>query len=332
MSIHDQRGGFERMGGDMCPHGNFKGSPCAACQQESQKKQPALQTIEQLMSKSKFKRLNPESATTQIEIEGKKFQIESIEDRESPALAEVQKLLIDTFGEEEVDPEEILRSAVAGETAWGTTDETKYKVYLIRNEQGEAVTAFAGGHLDLHGADNRPTGETMFMVACAGTAQNARQGGLAREAYISAVMDAALEAQQNGKQLKFAAGECTFTSEKFWNSVGWKRAYAQSGDKKTYEELRYIQPALDFDEKTGEPAEDAGAVAEHFMVDSFGAETPDKNQIMQTIDAFYRWCNKWPRAAFESDEAFQKQNAYVAQIEEEFKNQLESSGQLIILE
>jgi hypothetical protein len=68
------------------------------------------------------------------------------------------------------------------------------------------------------------------------------------------------------------------------------------------------------------------------MIDSFGTKPPSKEQVLQTVDAFYRWCNKWPREAFENDEAHQRHLEYVKGIMEQFKQQLESVGQLIYLD
>jgi len=62
------------------------------------------------------------------------------------------------------------------------------------------------------------------------------------------------------------AGECTWSSERAWNSVGRRRVYVQTGPNE-YSELRYVQPALNFDVKTGLPTEDAGEASEHIMVD-----------------------------------------------------------------
>ena len=302
----------------------------AASKDESSK----ISILERLIAKSKFKRSNPDNPNTELKIGEKRFMIEGIERGDSPDISQVQNLFIKTFGEEEVDPEEILRSGVEGKTPWETDDLCKYRIHVIKNSEGEVVSTVTGGLLDLLDNENNPTGKKMFMVAYAVTDPQARQGGLAREAYISAIMDAAKSARSEGKELAFAAGECTYTSERFWNNVGWKRVYGATSleDKKAYTELKYVQPALDFDETTGKPAEDAGEAPEHLMIDSFGRMPPTKEEILQTIQAFYRWCNRWPPEAFENEEAYEKHQEYVSVIEEQFKKQLAESGQLIYLD
>lgn len=311
-----------------CPHGNFFGN-CPECRRE----QPAIATVERLAAQSRFKRSTLDSPNAEVEIGEKKYKIEQIESKEHPDLAKVQALLERTFGKEEVDPEEIMRNAVEGTTAWGTEDITKYRIYVLKDEKGEVQSLIAGGLLELQDESGRETDESMFMIGYAVTNPDARQGGLAREAYISAIIGATQDAQHKGKKLGFAAGECTYTSERFWNSVGWKRPYGQVGeDKRSYEELRYIQPALDFEKSSGKEAADAGEAPEHLMIDSFGHQPPTKEQILETVDAFYRWCNKWPREAFDSDEAYQTHLHYVDGIKAGFKQQLDSLGQVILLD
>jgi len=293
--------------------------------------QSALAMVDRLVATSKFKRSTTENPNCQLEINEQKYNIESIEYGEHPDIEKIQKLMVDTFGQEEVDPEEVLRSAIDGKTIWGSTDATKYRVYVLKNEKGEVQSMVTGGLLDLQ-KDGKSTGETMFMIGYAVTSKDARQGGLAKEAYISSIIGAAQEAEAQGKKLSFTAGECTFTSEKFWNKVGWKRAYGQEGnDRGIKQELQYVQPALDFIEETGKVAKDASEVPEHLMIDSFELTEPTKEQVLQIVEAFYRWCNKWPREAFKSDEAYQTHLKYVNEIEEKFKQQLESLGELTFL-
>ena len=293
----------------------------------------AQQALARLMQSSKFTRLDASTADTTIENNGQQFQIEMVPDGKSETLSKVQKLFIDTFGAEEVDPEEILRHAVDGENPWGETGQTMYRVHVVKDSKGEVVSTVAGGRLQLFQSDGQPMDKQMFMIAYAVTDKNARQGGLAREAYISAIMQAAKDAQAEGKKLSFAAGECTSTSEEFWNSVGWKRPYAESASQPgTYEELRYVQPALDFDPATGAPTEDAGVVPEHMMIDSFEGTPPTKEDVLAAVRAFYTWNNTWPEKAFDNPEAFAKHREHVQEIWKEFKKQVQETGSLTYLD
>lgn len=297
-------------------------------------KHPALRQVGRLLERSKFKRSTIETPDCELEIEGNRFRVESIQNREHPDLAQVQRLLVETFGEEEVDPEEILRNAVEGKNVSGEEEGVKYKVYTIKNGEGRVVSMLTGGLLDIQDKNGANTGETLFMVAYCVTDKNARQNGLAREAYISAIVDVVKESELQGKTLSFAAGECVSTSEKFWNNVGWKRVYKAHapGDAKEYDELKYVQPPLDFNTATGESSEGAGEAPEHLMIDSFERMSPSKEQIVRTVQAFYRWCNIWPHEAFESEEAYEKHLEYSTRQEQKFIDDIKNGGSLIYLD
>ena len=161
----------------------------------SKEESSKIPVLERLIAKSKFKRSNPENANTDLEIGEKRFKIEAIERGDSPDISQVQDLFVEIFGEEEVDPEEILRSAVEGKTPWDTDDLCRYRIHTVKDSEGNVVSTVTGGLIDLLDNENKPTGKTMFMVAYAVTDPQARQGGLAREAYISAIMDAAKSAK-----------------------------------------------------------------------------------------------------------------------------------------
>src|SRR5260370_39938670 len=64
-----------------------------------------------------------------------------------------------------------------------------------------------------------------------------------------------------------------------------KWVYVQTGPNE-YSELRYVQPALNFDVKTGLPTEDAGEASEHIMVDFLEGE-PDKGRISTSVESIH---------------------------------------------
>ena len=292
--------------------------------------QPAWQMVEQLKRRSHFRRATQISPDTWIEGE-KKFRIEVIRSGQDPTLTAVHKMFERTFGEEEVDPEEFLRTAVEGITPWGTPD-SRYLILTAKNEKGKLISTITGAQLDIEDEQGQLTGETVLYIGYAVTDPKIRQGGLARELYISMVMEAAQQAQREGKRLKFAIGECTWTSEKFWNKVGWKRVYTQTGGKKEYTELPYVQPALDYDPATGAPTEEAGEMPEHLMVDAFGNAVPNKTDLQRAVQSLYYFCNEWPPEAFTTPGAFEQQQVYLAGIRTDLKKFLDDSGQLILLD
>lgn len=301
--------------------------------ERKQEEPPAMKALAQLMRESRYTRADKTSADTTIESEGKRFSIEMVPDGKAEVLSDVQKLFIDTFGTEEVDPEEVLRTAVDGTTFWGSTDATKYRVHVVRDSAGEVVSTITGGRLQMVDAEGKSLGKQMFMVAYGVTAEKARQQGLAREAYISAIMQAAKDAHAEGQRLTLAVGECVYTSEDFWNKVGMRRVYGEKASKPgAYEELRYVQPALDFDLATGQVAEGAGVAPEHLMIHNFDDKNPSQEDVLAAVRAVYTWNNTWPREAFENDQALATHQGHVQPIWQEFKQQVQGVDRLVYLD
>ncbi len=311
-----------------CAHGSNP-AECEACWLE---KQPAWQAIDKLQEKSFYERSDKYSANCIIESEGKKFTIEVIESSEDPKIDNICRMLRNTFSAEEVDPPKVTREAVDGFSPDWNTHYPKYRLVTVRGENGKLASIFTGAQLDVLDESGKPTGEAVYSVGYALTTVQARQHGLAREAYTSALIDAAKQAKAEGKTLKFAIGECTYTSEKFWNNVGWKRIYAQTGDKKHYTELKYIQPALDFDEETGKSAEDADEYPEHLMIDSFGRNPPSVEEVKRSYEALLHYNGDWPESAFENSKAHKTHIKYMSGFKAKFKSFLDKHPQLIYLD
>lgn len=293
--------------------------------------QPALHKVAALQQESRYKRSEAPSAACTIEgADGKKFFIRIVARGDDPSLDDVQYMFERTFGEEEVDPYETLKSAVDGKTPWDTPD-VPYRITAVYNETTELVSTFAGAPLDLLDKDGQPTGDMVYYVGYAVTDPKARQTGLANEAYAAALIDATDRAEKAGKRIAFAVGECTASSERFWNRVGWKRIYAQStNDSNEYSELPYIQPALDFNEDTGEIAEGAGEAPEHLQVDSF-IGSAHKEQVVEVYRAFIKYNAEWPREAFATEEAYQKHRSYVDDLKSKFERFVNIQGDLVYM-
>ena len=303
-------------------------SECEACVLEQQ---PSWETIKKIRGKSEFKRSNEFSVNCEIELSGEKFKIETIEDGKSPVISDVQKMLEKTFSAEELDSEEVLRSAVDGKTSQGTESE-RYRIITVHNEKNELVAFITGSQLALLAETGESTKESVYYVGYVITDKKTRQKGLAREAYVSALIDATKDARLQGNKLKFVIGEGASSAEKFINSFGSKRLYVQTGVKKEYTELKYIQPALDFDENTGEISKGAGEVPEHLMIGGLGQGSPTKEDVKKTYEAMMRFNSELPEEAFNNKGAHENQKKYIADIKEKFKSFLDNNGQLIFLD
>jgi hypothetical protein len=324
---------------------------------------PAVAEVRRMIGESSFVRNKPRKPNTIIQKEGISYKIERVKkghfakylkaeskgERLRDDLTQVQDLLASALGPDEVDDEKILRSAVEGKTPEGEQDITKYAVHVLKSSDGEVLAAVMCGRLDLKREDGTPTGKQMLMVGYAVTKESARLKGFAREAYASAVLEAAKEAKKEGKELIYAAGEAVSTSEEFWNKVGWKRVYATpenaptageqiqpariEGVPATVEqtpaattdgplvELRYVQPALE---------EGSAAVPEHLMIHGFGNYAPDKEGILSTVRAFYEWNYGWARHGTDTGMT-PAHKAHVDGIWDAFKKQVDQAGSLQFL-
>lgn len=267
---------------------------------------------------------------------GKILKIEQITDPESSELIKVQKLMEDTFTPEETDPIEYAKMGIKGENGLGEPD-VKYNYYIIK-EGDEILAIHAGGILSLKDDNGKETNDAVYVVGYAVTAPDEVRKGYAKELYASAVINAAHEAEEQGKKLIGVFGETTSTSELFWDSVKQRRVYAFDQEENTYTELPYFHPALEFN-SDGLPEEREGESPEHLMIDLFDNDRLTKDRLLQIVKATHEWCNIWSVAEFEHtglsrDQAVlaNKNNfEYVKGIEVNFKEILDKVGDLHLL-
>ncbi|MFM7088971.1 MAG: hypothetical protein ACKOW9_05605, partial [Candidatus Paceibacterota bacterium] len=267
----------------------------------------ALQRANQLMENSRYIRSlnNPECKIYYGEND---FQIIIYKDGSDPKLTDVQNLFNKVFCAGEVEDEKMLRCAINGLTPWGTPD-AKYKVIGILDKEGHLLSVCAGTTISI--SENK----MIHCIEYAVTNPDARQGGLAREAYISSLLDAIETAKANWKELCLMIGECTPGSEVFWNNLGWKRIYVESFG--THTEVPYTQPALEFNPKTGYVSPNASEVIEHMMLDSFGGDITIKD-LINAHEALVRHTAEWPIEAFNSKEAHLRHVKYIENLVQRF--------------
>lgn len=237
------------------------------------------------------------------EVLRQQYTIEVLDSPEHPSLPAAYDLLSQRFSSEELDPMEIMRDQMRGKRYGHEIDPngTKAILFAIKNEKGEVVTTLDGGVLPLRDEKGELTGESVFMVFYVTTKPELEGLGLGREIMITAYQYAAQEAKRRGVKLIGGAGECTWTSRKYWERLGWRRTYTEMQDG-SLAEVPYVQPPLAFELNTGEVEEGSGDAPEHFMIDFFDKKMEEDpaaaQRLARIVQAFYRTNNYINRQAF----------------------------------
>lgn len=308
------------------PGGNKK--PAQELVEEEILNEPLLNRINELCIKSQYSYPQERGVNCSIENnEGKLFEVKVIENSNSPEFNDVIFLLKETFGEGQKDSVEILKTAIDGKSPWGTLRD-KYRIISIFDENKELSAACVGSVLNAKNSEKDSSNEMIYYVAYIATNPNLKKSGLAREAYISSLMDAAKIAKENNKNLTFSTGECTPTSEHFWNSMGEKRIYIKSNGG--YKELSYILPALNFNKDTGSITPNSVETPLHLMIDSFDGEKISKEKIKIVYETIVS-SEMWPREAFSNNEAYENYSQYIQNLKNKFIETLDSEGELVLL-
>ena len=287
-----------------------------------------------IREKSPYVRSAEQGGNCFIEREGKKFRIERVISSEQPEVEGIYKIMEDTFDPEELEPIEVIKAGIDGKTIEGEKNPTTYKVYALKNEQGEVVAFIAGGILDLKDKNGGDSGESIFMGAYMVTENKLQHQGFGRELYASAFIDADREIKSSGRKFKALAGEVNGEVEHFFNSAGFlKRTYLKINEK-TLSEVKYMQPPTDWDKETGKPAEGAGNAPEHFMVSMMdGRNNISRDEVMQMVDAFYEWSHRPEKSSFSNEEAWAKAHQYVDRVRNKLEEQLsKGEDQLVLLD
>lgn len=256
-----------------------------------QEKVGAIAAMDELIKQSKFNRPDP-SDPNSIERNGDKFTIQRAASGQDPIVKKALERLNAYFDSEEVDPEDVVRRAVDGYKRWNDKDGnplpdiTKYSINVVTDNSGEALALFTGGRVDMFDDNNKPTGKQVFIVAYAMT--NIRHLTMVDEAYTAAVMQAAREAEAEGKKLTYVVGETNYMAEAASNRVGMQLAYVEDKEKQgSWRPIAYEQPALDFDENTGKVAEGAGVASELLAIGSFESAPLSKDDVRAMAQHLY---------------------------------------------
>lgn len=277
--------------------------------------QPSWESIKSLSKNSEFHRtvsFNPRFDV--IEHEKEIFRFQELSKTDSEDIAAAHQILLETFTPDEVDPLEMFKKDIVR----GRTN-----IYTLKGDK-DIKGIFIGSLEDFNDTDS------ILMVSYIVTAAHAQKHGIAREMYISALTNACIKAEQRGKRLVAACGECVSSSEEYWNKVNWKRLYIQT-NMQEYQEVEYYQPALHFDPGTGEVVSGSTHVAEHFMLTNFVEYALSKEFLHSLVRLFYDTQIMWPSFYFENHNAYETHKRYISGLLDAFWKSLEVPGEITLL-
>jgi GNAT superfamily N-acetyltransferase len=220
------------------------------------------------------------------------IEITRVQPSDKKTINAFYKLWEQVFGAEELEPKSITVAAMNGEYP------VVYRVYVAKD--GNKVVGVIAGGMDYLVDD-----QNVLMIGYAATHKDYRKQGIQRTLFNELVKDASADSTKEGKTLSVITSEATEMSVPVWGKLGLMLI-----------PVNYIQPALDFDESTGLPADGAGEAKENLML---GFLTDPSNELIsKAVEAIYRWSHRWPREDFDSDEAYAAHVAYVDRFQREF--------------
>ncbi|MBP9802992.1 MAG: hypothetical protein KBD14_01640 [Candidatus Pacebacteria bacterium] len=305
-----------------CKHNTMLEKFCELCFEEAKNNQLIWNKIQELIKNSRGQRenLKPE---TKIEIGNIKFEIKQITDKKDPNLEEVFKLLETNFKPEELSGIESFAEKIEGKQMDGS-ERIKYRCFYVKDNNNKIVAVRISENIPLITENKSKMDENIFYGLYIVVDEKYRSSGLARELYISALIDAMTESQKQNKSLKYLLAECTPSSENLMNSIGLEKIFLKNNN--TWKEFEYYQPALDFDNITGHPTK--GEFPEHIMVANLEDEINKENFYDIIASLLNQYKNSYSRKDFANDEAFITYQNYYNNLYNDISRQLEESSEL----
>lgn len=239
------------------------------------------------------------------------FIIEFLEKGKGELFNKAFNLLAEIFSSEELGPKKDLATQMDG-LRYDYPVANGVVFTLSRISDRKVISVLVGSLIPLQDEQGKSNGKSIFMVFYIASRLKFREYGFGRELLISAYQYAEMKADSLKIQFIGSAGECTYTSRKFWENVGLRRLYLQEKEAKNnrWTEICYVQPPLSFDLETGELEEGSGDAPEHFMAKLFDTKDQSPGELgkllVSIIAGFYKTNNYINSRAFTSEQAYKK--------------------------
>lgn len=208
----------------------------------------------------------------------------------------------------------------------------QYRLFIVKNKNGKIVGVRIIEQIPHLDKTFQNTGKNILYAIYIAVDKKYQGGtGIAKQLYISSLIDAVIEAEKNGKDFDAIVAECSDATENLQNSVGLKRVYFKG--KKKLTELDFRQPHLHFNPMTGKPTLPEGEEnKEHLMMTLFDKRVVTKIDLEDCVRSLLRqYRSNKIRIDFQSDKAFEQYNNYFDNLENEISAQIHESGKLVLL-
>ncbi len=310
-----------------CKHNTEISIFCENCLIEAQENQIAWNKIKDLIegSKTKRKNLNPE---TTIEIGEEIFEIKQIKTKGDEKILDVVSLLEKHFKPEELNTTESFLEKIEGKNLDGTK-RPAYRCFYIVDNLNNIIATRVSENIPLKNKEGFETDKNIFYGLYIAIEEKYRSLGMARELYISALIDSMIESQRENKKLSYLIAECTPRSEYLMNTIGLKKIFLKN--QNNLKEFEYIQPTLEFNATTGQ--EEKQGAPEHLMLCNLqNSGDINKENFYEVLFSLYnQYQNSHTEKNFATREAFENYLKYYKDINKNAYSQIENSEILIAL-
>lgn len=288
--------------------------------------------IATLMSKSYRRGISTEAICEfNIKLNDQPFpiSIRELNVSDTKLMEEVYKLLVDTFETAEVDPHDHFLACAEGKTVRGDEGSVRYHITVAINDN-RILAAYVWGTTPLVDKNNKQTDKLLFSGFYAVTLSTLRQKGMNRELYLSALIRAKEEAENQGKKISVIVGDVVQDAQRSWNRLGRRRLFMQMGTHVL--EIPYLQPSLLFDERSGMPHDDMkGAVNEHLMIHLMEEDDLSPDFVSSIVRTLYWWSAQQMLPALRTQTAKKVYLGTVERWQNKCDQLLSAGGEIILL-
>lgn len=255
-------------------------------------KSPLEKQIDIMAGRSRYKRETMSDGKEIIQSpEGEKFFIRSIENPDDPAVEKMHNFMLTEFGEEETIPLYWLKRTIKRQEDY---------YHIVEVADGE-MAAYSAVEYMILGKEKEDSAEEVALFLCyMEVVKSFEKKSLAPETRQTVYEDFIKKVKADGQELNYLVAECNDGVERYNNRIGLKRVYFETkeGDIK---EVPYFSPPIEYNDATGEPAEDP--VANHLGLWAADEKLLTVNKLLKIIKEIYiRYVGT--KDAYDSEDAY----------------------------